>query len=90
MPQILVQELSKSYLVSEREAGAWGAVKGLIRRRRRVIEALKGISFSLERGELLGLHRTQRRRQIDDYQNSLRHPEAVVRTLRSARLRSVA
>jgi viologen exporter family transport system ATP-binding protein len=54
VPQILVQELSKSYLVSEREAGAWGAVKGLIRRRRRVIEALKGISFSLDRGELLG------------------------------------
>jgi ABC-2 type transport system ATP-binding protein len=54
VPQILVQELSKSYLVSEREAGTWGAVKGLVRRRRRVIEALKGISFSLERGELLG------------------------------------
>ena len=54
MPQILVQELSKSYLVSEREAGTWGAAKGLLRRRRRVIDALKGISFSLERGELLG------------------------------------
>jgi ABC-2 type transport system ATP-binding protein len=54
VPQILVQELSKSYLVSEREAGTWGAAKGLLRRRRRVIDALKGISFSLERGELLG------------------------------------
>lgn len=54
MPQILVQELSKSYLVSEREAGAWGAAKGLVRRHRRTIDALKSISFSLERGELLG------------------------------------
>ncbi|MGH7782148.1 MAG: ABC transporter ATP-binding protein [Candidatus Binataceae bacterium] len=54
MPQILVQELSKSYLVSEREAGTWGAAKGLIHRRHRVIEALAGISFSLERSELLG------------------------------------
>jgi viologen exporter family transport system ATP-binding protein len=55
MPQILVQDLSKSYRVSEREPGAWGALKGLVRRRYRIVEALKGVSFSLERGELLGL-----------------------------------
>src|SRR5512135_859531 len=54
MPQILVQDLTKSYRVAERAPGAWGAVKGLFRRRYRTVEALKGISFSLERGELLG------------------------------------
>src|SRR5260370_7555796 len=54
MPQILVRDLTKSYRVSERAPGAWGSVKGLFKRRYRSVEALKGISFSLERGELLG------------------------------------
>ena len=54
MPQILVRDLTKSYRVSERAPGAWGSVKGLFKRRYRIVEALKGISFSLERGELLG------------------------------------
>ena len=54
MPQILVEELSKSYRVAERDAGVLGAVAGLFHRRWRTIEALKGVSFSLEAGELLG------------------------------------
>ena len=54
MPQILVEGLSKSYRVSERDPGAWGAARGLFRRRFRIVEALKNVSFSLERGELLG------------------------------------
>src|SRR5215469_8260627 len=54
MPQILVENLSKTYRVSERRPGAWGAVKGLFARRYRIVEALKHVSFSLERGELLG------------------------------------
>ena len=54
MPQIRVDDLSKTYRVAEREAGAMGAVKGLFRRRYRTVEALKHISFSMERGELLG------------------------------------
>jgi ABC-2 type transport system ATP-binding protein len=54
MPQILVEELSKTYRVAEREAGALGALKGLFRRRWREIEALKSVSFTLERGELMG------------------------------------
>jgi ABC-2 type transport system ATP-binding protein len=54
MPQILVQDLAKTYRVAERERGALGAVRGLLRRRWRAVEALKDVSFSLERGELLG------------------------------------
>lgn len=54
MPQILVQDLAKTYRVAEREPGVLGALRGLARRRTRVVEALKGVSFSLERGELLG------------------------------------
>ena len=54
MPQIRVENLSKTYRVSERRPGAWGAVQGLFARRYRLVHALKHISFSLERGELLG------------------------------------
>ncbi len=54
MSQIRVEQLCKRYAVSERRPGAWGAVKGLFSRRTRTIEALTGVSFSLEAGELLG------------------------------------
>ena len=54
MPQILVQDLAKTYRVAEREPGVLGAVRGLVRRRTRTVEALKDVSFSLEAGELLG------------------------------------
>lgn len=54
MPQILVQDLAKTYRVAEREPGVLGAVRGLVRRRTRTVEALKDVSFSLETGELLG------------------------------------
>jgi len=55
MPQILVEELTKTYRIAERSPGAWGAVKGLVRRRWRTVEALAGVSFQLQRGELVGL-----------------------------------
>ena len=54
MPQILVQDLAKTYRVAERDPGMFGAVRGLVRRRWRTVEALKDVSFTLERGELLG------------------------------------
>src|SRR5690242_7880746 len=54
MQQIVVEDLSKSYRIVERDPGAFGALRGLFRRRYRVVEALKSISFALERGELLG------------------------------------
>jgi ABC-2 type transport system ATP-binding protein len=54
MPQIRVEQLCKHYAVAERQAGAWGAVKGLFVRKTRVVEALKDVSFSLQAGELLG------------------------------------
>lgn len=54
MGQIRVEDLCKRYEVAEREAGALGALKGLMRRRTRTVEALKNVSFSLQAGELLG------------------------------------
>src|SRR5215207_9557262 len=52
---ILVDGLTKTFRVAERQSGAMGSVAGLFRRRTRTVEALRGISFSLQEGELLGL-----------------------------------
>ena len=54
MPQIVVERLAKSYFVAERSPGLLGAMKGLVHRRRTRIDALTDVTFSLERGELLG------------------------------------
>ena len=54
MPQISVENLKKTYRIAERKAGLQGAFAGLLRRRHRTIEALAGISFELETGELVG------------------------------------
>jgi len=54
VPQILVRDLTKRYRIAERDAGAFGALKGLFHRRMRDVEALDRISFTLEAGELLG------------------------------------
>ena len=54
MPQIVVENLVKTFHVAERQPGLWGAVRGLARRRYRTVRALDGISFSVEQGELVG------------------------------------
>lgn len=54
MPQIVVENLVKRYTAAERTAGWGGAVRGLVRRRKRTVTALDGISFTLEAGELVG------------------------------------
>lgn len=51
---IIVENLSKSFQVAEREPGFWGSVRGLLARKHREVRALDGISFSLDAGELLG------------------------------------
>ena len=54
MPQIVVQDLVKTFRVAERQPGTWGALKGVVRRRYRSVRALDGISFTMEPGELVG------------------------------------
>jgi ABC-2 type transport system ATP-binding protein len=54
MPQILVEALAKTYRVAERAPGLAGALRGLVSRRWREVNALVDVSFSLEQGELLG------------------------------------
>ena len=54
MPQILVHDLRKTYRIHERDPGVMGALRALVRPRHRTVQALQGVSFALERGELLG------------------------------------
>src|SRR5579872_7016767 len=54
MPQIVVENLCKSFRVAERDPGLWGAVRGLAHRRYRTVEAVRDVTFSLEEGELVG------------------------------------
>jgi ABC-2 type transport system ATP-binding protein len=51
---IVVDGLTKSFRVAERRPGALGAITGVFHRRWRMVDALKGVSFALAEGELLG------------------------------------
>lgn len=54
MAQIFVEKLEKRFRVAQRNPGMWGAVKGLAVRRYRDVEALHDVSFTIERGEMVG------------------------------------
>jgi ABC-2 type transport system ATP-binding protein len=54
VPIITVENLSKTYRVSERRPGTWGALTGMVHRRYREVHALDGVAFDIEPGELVG------------------------------------
>jgi ABC-2 type transport system ATP-binding protein len=54
MPQIVVEELVKTFYVAVRTAGLVGALAGLVKRQYRAVTALAGINFTIEPGELVG------------------------------------
>lgn len=54
MPQISVQNLAKTYHVPEREPGLIAAIKALRQRKYRDVEAVRGVSFTVEAGEIVG------------------------------------
>lgn len=54
MPQIIVENLTKTFHIAERRAGMMGAVAGLFTRSYRAVHALDAVSFSIEQGELIG------------------------------------
>ncbi|MCX4241668.1 ABC transporter ATP-binding protein [Paraliomyxa miuraensis] len=54
MAQIVVEDLRKRFVVAERRAGMLGALAGVVRRRHRVVEALAGVGFRVDEGELVG------------------------------------
>jgi ABC-2 type transport system ATP-binding protein len=54
MAQIIVENLRKRFVVAERRRGILGALAGVVHRRHRVVEALAGVSFTVQAGELVG------------------------------------
>jgi ABC-2 type transport system ATP-binding protein len=54
-PQISVQSLTKTYRVPEREPGLRAALRGLVHRTYRDVEAVRNITFHIEAGERVGL-----------------------------------
>src|SRR5262245_19787108 len=53
-PAIQLHNLSKTYLVSERESGALAALHSLVSRRMKAVNAVDQISFELAPGEIVG------------------------------------
>jgi ABC-2 type transport system ATP-binding protein len=53
-PAIHLHNLSKTYFVSEREAGALAAFRSLVKRRMTAVKAVDGISFDVAPGEIIG------------------------------------
>ena len=49
-----VQQLTKTYMVPEREAGLLAALRSVVRRKTRAIEAVAEVSFGLQPGEMVG------------------------------------
>jgi ABC-2 type transport system ATP-binding protein len=54
MSQISVQGLTKTFKVAVRSAGIAASLKSVIARRHKIVEALQGVSFSINEGELVG------------------------------------
>ncbi len=55
MAIIKIKELRKTYLTHERGSSFRDSLKSLVKRKMIKVEALKGISFNVEEGEMLGL-----------------------------------
>jgi ABC-2 type transport system ATP-binding protein len=53
MPAITVRGLSKTYRVYRKQEGLLAAVQGLFRREYQTVEAVKGVSFEIETGEMV-------------------------------------
>lgn len=54
MPQISVQGLTKTFKVPVRNAGIGASLASVIKRNYMVVEALQGVSFEINEGELVG------------------------------------
>jgi ABC-2 type transport system ATP-binding protein len=53
-PAVRIDQLNKTFLVPEREAGLRASVKSLVRRKHREVRAVDDIGFEIGRGEVVG------------------------------------
>ncbi len=53
-PAIEVKDLTKTYIVNERSAGLRAALRGVFKREKVEVEAVKAISFEIQPGEIVG------------------------------------
>ena len=53
-PTVHVENLKKEFVTFQREAGFWNAVKSLVSRKYETKEAVRGISFDIKEGEIVG------------------------------------
>ena len=51
---IRLENISKTYKVYSREKGLWNSFKSVFRRKYKIIEALKDVSFTINEGEIVG------------------------------------
>ena len=54
MPQIAVNQLSKSFKVAEREGGLMPAIRSVFKRKYKQVQAVDAVSFTVEPGEIVG------------------------------------
>lgn len=54
MPQIITENLTKCFRISERQPGIRGAMYGLVKRTYREVRALDDVSFTINEGDLVG------------------------------------
>ena len=57
MPQIVIENLVKRFRISERDAGIWGAIRGMAHRRYRTVDALDGGEFLDRARRVSRIHR---------------------------------
>ncbi len=51
---IHVEDLAKHYRVADKQPGVVGTLRHFVRRKHRLIEAVRGVSFDIARGEMVG------------------------------------
>ena len=54
MSQIVVKNISKTFKVAKKHDGKMATLKNFFKREYKYIEAIKDISFSIEKGEIVG------------------------------------
>ena len=70
---ISVNNLRKEFSYYKKGAGLQGSLNNLFHRQMLTKEAVKDVSFSVEKGEMMALLGTKRRRKDDDIKASVRY-----------------